>query len=242
MCFTGHGSRVVNHGSHRSWVILVIGQSFCESHDLLSALVQNGKNDFAGRLTYFPAVFGHEIAGKRCEDECSNAGAADRDAVRQRPTLVEVKADRHDGRQVEQTYADTCTHLYYLRFRLRSLDNVQVKCLKVTYRLPCPSWAGCSSLFLPLSPYLVISLWPIIPWLMHHVLNHEHRRSLPATNCLVIVTEARVLTTCPKSTRELYSGRPVTIQDYLLYFITELIKQPNKIKRINMLTNNLCRP
>jgi len=92
----------------------------------LSALLQNGKNDFAGRLTYFPAVFGHEIAGERREDERSNAGAADRDAVRQRPTFVEVKADSHDGRQVEQTYADTWTHLDYLRFRLRSLDYVQV--------------------------------------------------------------------------------------------------------------------
>jgi len=66
-------------------------------------------NSFGSDLiTYFPAVFGDQIAGQRSEDKRSNASATDGDSVCERPALVEVESNRHDGRQVKQTNANAC--------------------------------------------------------------------------------------------------------------------------------------
>ena len=53
-----------------------------------------------------PVVSDEHGAGDGGEDEGSEAGAADGDARGQRPPLLEVVADRDDGRQVDESEAD----------------------------------------------------------------------------------------------------------------------------------------
>jgi len=77
-------------------------------------------------LTYFPAVFGDEVAGERREDERAYTGAANGDAVGQCAPLVEVEADRYDRRQIEQTDADTCQSIIHTELSAaRSLAALQ---------------------------------------------------------------------------------------------------------------------